>query len=227
MADDASPTRPDVTFDFQLPHVIDGDEGAHQTSHSLPMQDVAIGRPWSAEGLLEDYLEVAEEQGNEQGLRCRQFSPGFSDDEGSGGAFKCSRPSHQIGQQAADIATAKKSPRRSDMESRGSSSRRRAKKARKSLFDNDADEMDLGEQVGHVLEPATLGYGIGNRMSSLNLDQQEDGEDDMRSGVTTGFGLACSDIGSLRSTPAPSDDEGVTLPDTAVRNTGPLVRTEL
>lgn len=158
----------------------------------------------------------------EQDLNYRQFSPGFSDDEGSGEAFERSWPTHEAKKKAAKKAKDKKSPRRSDSEEDDSQRSAWAKKPRQSLFGDHQDKED-GGRLADLLASSTPGHGLGNRMSSLNLDQQVDGDEDLGQPVSTGFGLACSDIGSVRNSPAPSDDEIVIPPDDVVsRSETPL-----
>lgn len=160
------------------------------------------------------------QQGNdEQSLEYRQFSPGFSDDEGSGEAFERSWPSHQAKKQTAKTAKGRKSPRRSDNECEDPETKGRAKKPRQSLFGGNDQEMEIDEGADNILVPATPGLGLGTRMSSLTLDQEHDG-DEVEHPVNNSFGLACSDIGSVRDSPLPSDDEVAIPPDTVVSSLG-------
>ena len=217
MADDTPSSKPEVTFEFNLPHGIEpeGDESSHTEQYNANME----ADPQSVQ------QGTNHKTGNsqEQELSYREFSPGFSDDEGSGEAFERSWPGHQAKKQAVMAARGKKSPRRSDNESENPEINTRAKKPRQSLFggaDEDMD-MDIDEQVNDLLAPTTPGLGLGNRMSSLTLDQQHDG-DEVEHPVSNSFGLACSDVGSVRDSPPPSDDEVVIPPDMAVSSLGLL-----
>ncbi|KAF3048135.1 hypothetical protein E8E12_010678 [Didymella heteroderae] len=192
------PNRSEVSFDFNLPHSINTEDnaGAAQGGSNqsvADMNDAQIG------------------DATQQNLDYRQFSLGLSDDEGSGEAFERSWPGRK--KHAAKAAKGKKSPRRSDNESEDVETNTRAKKPRQSLFGGADEEMDIDEQSDNILAPATPGLGLGNRMSSLTLDQQQDGDEAERS-MNNGFGLACSDIGSVRNSSAPSDDEFIIPPDT-------------
>jgi hypothetical protein len=229
--DNDLPAKPDVTFEFNLPHGIDISEDSledgqlHDASKAVSLDVQAIDEQFddyvAMENISNDRRMLAKDSNDDitvhdnQELNYHQFSPGFSDDEGSGEAFERSWPSHQANKQAARAAKGKKSPRRSDNESEDSEMNIRAKKPRQSLFGGADQELEIDEQVDNLLTPATPGLGLGNRMSSLTLDQQKHGDGVARP-MNNGFGLACSDIGSVRDSPAPSDDEFVIPPDTVV-----------
>ena len=227
MADIHLTDRPEVTFEFNLPHGIEAGDSSG-SAPTQPLHGHAGELSWSFNGLPEgDEMEqgaqhglAMHQQGNdEQSLEYRQFSPGFSDKEGSGEAFERSWPGHQAKKQAAKTAKGKKSPRRSDNGSEDSEIKGRAKKPRQSLFGGTDQEMEIDEQADNLLAPATPRLGLGNRMSSLTLDQQHEGDEADRS-MSNSFGLACSDIGSVRDSPPPSDDEVVIPPDTVVSSLG-------
>ncbi|KAF3052730.1 hypothetical protein E8E11_010198 [Didymella keratinophila] len=221
MADIYLTDKPEVTFEFNLPHGIEADD-ASGSAPPQPLHGHAGESSWSFNGLPEgDEMEqgaqhelTTHQQGNdEQALKYHQFYPGFSDDEGSGEAFERSWPGHQAKKQVAKTTKGKKSPRRSDNESEDSETKIRAKKPRQSLFGGIDQEMEIDEQRNNLLGPTMPGLGLGNSMSSLTLDQQHDG-DEVEHPVSNSFGLACSDIGSVRDSPPPSDDEVVIPPDT-------------
>lgn len=229
--DDNLPNKPEVTFDFNLPQGIESEEGNNEVPDIAPAQSTGAQTSWSFNHLTQNddemtglpsssdhpYDYVANRQDNdEQELDYRQFSPGFSDDEGSGEAFERSWPGHQAKKQAAKAAKGRKSPRRSDNEGEDSEPNARGKKPRQSLFGEADKEMEIDEQVDNLFAPVTPGHGLGNRMSSLTLDQQQNGDEYVKQLMNTGFGLACSDIGSVCDSPAPSDDEFVIPPDTVV-----------
>lgn len=204
MTDESLPNKPEVTFEFNLPHGIDP---------SQKINDALEHRAHASEHT--DSTEANPGLDSQQEVDYRAFSPGFSDDEGSSEAFERSWPGHQAKKQAAKAAKGKKSPRRSDDESEDSASNTRAKKPRQFLFGGADAEMEMDKQADNLLAPATPGLGLGSRMSSLTLDQQDD-RDKMEQPTNNGFGLACSDIGSVRESPPPSDDEFVIPPDTVV-----------
>lgn len=226
MSNDNFPNRPKVTFDFNLPHGLDtGDnEQELETLHGIIDRDKSLSDAWSFDQPRDDGFNTTTDvvgcstktqsiAADEQ-LRYRQFSQGFSDDEGSGEAFERSWPSNQARKLFTDVRKGKKSPRRSDTDSEGSGSSGQAKKPRQSLFGGAVQVMELKGRDDHMLP--SLGSNIGNRMSSLNIDQQEDDLDDLEKEVDTGFRPAWSDIGSVRSSPALSDDEFLIPADTMV-----------
>ncbi|KAJ4983793.1 hypothetical protein SVAN01_10713 [Stagonosporopsis vannaccii] len=203
-------SRPDVTFDFNLPHGMDMEDNAQkfETSNSDHDRDTPTPGVWSL-NQLRDYgfatttatLDCKSDQ-----LNYRQFSPGLSDHEGSGEAFKHSWSSHLAKKQSTKVAKCKRFPRRSKPNGERSESSVRAKKPRPSLFGRAVQEMGHEGRDDNVLTPATPGFNIDNHISSLQLDQQQVSDGDMERVVNTDFGLACSDIGSVHSSPALSDD---------------------
>lgn len=200
MAQDKPLDRLEVTFDFNLPHGIDVED------NSAPMQGPTI------ESEAQQDLQNTEQQD----LNYRQFSPGFSDDEGRGDAFERSWPSHQAKKQATKAAKGKKSPRRSENDDDESELTVRAKKPRQTLFGRPDEDIEDEEQITGLDAPATPGHGIGNRMSSLSLDEHVDEGDDLNQVGNTGSNLACSDIGSICNSPIPSDEEVIIPPDNVV-----------
>ncbi|KAF3008941.1 hypothetical protein E8E13_011364 [Curvularia kusanoi] len=150
----------------------------------------------------------------EQILDYRQFSPGFTDDEESGQAFEQDWSNRQAKRQAAKASRNKKSPRRSGGEADADAEpSKQTKKPRRSLFGNAPANIAIDTQANISSAPATPANGIGNRMSSLNLAAEETDDETIARNVSTGFGLACSDIGSVRNSPVPSDDEPLIPPD--------------
>lgn len=214
MTDESFPRRPIVNVE-------------HESLQGAGASDTAGSRMWSFDQLQDNNLtnntDVSDGINRQQNLTTndqlnyQQFSPGFSDDEGNGEGFERSWPSHQIRKQAASNAKGKKSPRRSDSGSEGSETGNHAKKPRQSLFGGEIQRIEHEEQDDVVQMPATPGHNIGHSLSSMNLDQEQDG-DDMMGAVNTGFGLASSDIGSVRNSPALSDDDFFNLPDTVVKD---------
>lgn len=153
----------------------------------------------------------------DQILDYRQFSPGFTDDEESGQAFEQDWSNRQAERQAAKASKNKKPPRRSTGDADADvEPSKQTKKPRRSLFGNAPADITIDTQTDIPSAPATPGNGIGNRMSSLNLDAQETDDEAIARNVSTGFGLACSDIGSVRNSPVPSDDEPLIPPDPVV-----------
>lgn len=232
--DERSLNKPEVTFEFNLPHGIDSEEATHVVANNAKERpdsgaEVHCSLDQNNEEMTglpsnnEQSFHYGEDQVNEnnQDLTYRQFSPGFSDDEGSGEAFERSWPGHQAAKQAAKTARGRKSPRRSDNASEDSGTKARAKKPRQSLFGRADEVMDIDEQVNDLFAPATPGFGLGNRMSSLALDQEHNG-DEVEHPMSNSFGLACSDIGSVRDSTPPSDDEVVIPTDTVVSSLGLL-----
>ncbi|KAF9698163.1 hypothetical protein EKO04_003476 [Ascochyta lentis] len=227
MADDALPDQPGVTFDFNLPHGTDVEEDTQET----PVQSRAAHSTWSFDHLEDDHDPTADLQGNsshpnhivtssqdnnEEVLNYRQFSPGFSDDDGGREAFERSWHSHQAEKQATKAAKGKKSPRRSNDDVGESESSAPAKTPRQSLFSGPKENVREEGEVGSLLTPAASGDGFDNRMSSLSLDQQMGDDSGINRSISTGFGLACSDIGSVRDSPVPSDEEFDIPPDDVV-----------
>jgi hypothetical protein len=223
MADESLQDRPEVTFDFNLPHgvAVEESNGQQDTQQRMQLYINSDGDNDMSDLFGDDEFSTArgndlcagDQDSNDREMNFRQFSSGFSDDEGSREAFDCSWESHEAKKRAAKAAKSTKSPRRSDNEDEATESEARAKKLRQSLFVESDAEMEEEEQVGNLFAPATPGRGIGNRMSSLNLDQQENSEEATEASMTTGLELACSDIGSVHNSPVPSDDEVVIRPE--------------
>ncbi|KAH6618970.1 hypothetical protein C7974DRAFT_441563, partial [Boeremia exigua] len=223
---DNPPTGPDVTFDFNLPHGIDIENDTVEIEQLQDSSGIADHSSQVMYGPRDEYededededvhMEVDFDDHGKHDLNYRYFSPGFSNDEGSDEAFEHYWLSHQAKKQARKGTKGKKSPRRSENGGDDFGSAIRVKRPRQSLFGGAEEELDDEEQADDLLKVAAAAadHGIGNRMSSLNLDQQQQGDENMPSATNTGFGLACSDVGSVRNSPIPSDDEPFIPPDT-------------
>lgn len=212
MADDNSPQGPDVAFDFDLPNGIDSE--AEESGGNLQQRDNPAE---SYSAVMTDLLDdgTVQRRDSDHEINYRQFSPGFSDDEPSGKVFEQSWPSHQTNKQAAKAAKGKKSPRRSEWGHEDSELHVRAKRPRQALIDSAGEETKTDEQVDNLLVPQTPGHSLGHCMFGLNLEQQQD-DDEVAELTNNDSGLACSDIGSVRDSPAPSDDDLEIPPDTVV-----------
>ncbi|KAF1929151.1 uncharacterized protein M421DRAFT_100320 [Didymella exigua CBS 183.55] len=212
--------RPDVNFEFNLPHGPDADDTINedQMSQYTSVQGTVPTAAWSFNQLqngddTRTRVQLGQHENDGQELNHRQFPPRFSDDGGSGEAFERSWPSHQARKQAANAAKGTKSPRRSEDQGEDPAPHARAKKPRQSLFGGADEEMETDKQVDSLFVSATPGHGLGHYMSSFTLDQQQGG-DEVEQPTRNGFGLAYSDIGSAGDSPALSDDKFVIAPDT-------------
>jgi hypothetical protein len=217
MMDDSLPGKPTVMFDFNLPYGLGVEE--HNVDQEF-QQNVRLRNEQEDEDNTEDLSgnsTVASVRDNDSGtddqsiadqdLNYRQFSPSFSNDEGSGEAFERSYASYQAKKRTTNATKDKKSPRRSDIDEEDYESSTRAKKPCQSLFVGPEEETEEGEQIDSLFASATLGHCIGNGISSLKLDQQLNRNDGLERPINPGFGLACSDIGSVCNSPVPSDEE--------------------
>jgi hypothetical protein len=202
----------DITFNFNLPHGINTDESVHSVQDKD--DDAAAGLEHPNDNNNQLGLDRIADTGEE--LNYRQFSTGFSDDEGTGEAFERSWSKLQAEKQASTSAKGKKSPRRADNQESSSTSKGRRKKSRKSLLGGVNEDMSEEVQNDVLSARRPSGHSIGNRMSSLSLEQQTSGEDDMDQPMNNNFGLACSDVGSVCNSPVPSDDEIIIPPDDVV-----------
>lgn len=181
------PPRPQCDFDFTLPHGID-------SQHSPDNKE-------SRE------FHLGEEQYAQQDMNYDTFGPGFSDDEGRKEAFDRSWKAPQ----ARKPSPKKKSPRRTEDSDGDDEASPLAKKPRQSLFGG-PDE-DIEEEIA----TKTPDYGIRNRMSSMNLDEQ-----DIQDGLTSSFGLGTGpsnwDSRSPIASRAASEESVVIPPDDQVSN---------
>ncbi|KAI4666315.1 uncharacterized protein J4E79_002352 [Alternaria viburni] len=227
MVDQNMPPRPEVEFDFNLPHGIDSevslsnepDNIVPQTDHE-PMEDVqqTVEQDDALGPLLQDSAQ--------HDMNYNTLEEGFSDDEDAPKAFDRSWTAHQARRSSPK---SKKSPRTDDGDDEPSP---RTKKPRQSLFGGLAEEVeedrfdDLFEEQpdDHLVDeevdlPETEmpRQSIGNRMSSLNLDQEEKEADPFEQQFNLGFeqpGDSDREGMSSRGSPAPSDGEIVIPPDT-------------
>jgi hypothetical protein len=111
----------------------------------------------------------------EEDRQLPDFEKGISDDEGYQAAFDRSFPGPKFNRSLQ--SKGKKSPRRSDNEESPEPSPRFKKPRMLSLFGGEAatqtdENSDDGEM--HLKTPKTPGQGIGMRLSSLTLEQQEE-----------------------------------------------------
>jgi hypothetical protein len=236
--DDSLPPRPDTAFDFNLPHGIDTEEHAPSTGQTVhDFADREPNDPQYDHDQMEDIQHTAEPKNNvdlydqdtgEQEMNYELMPKGFSDDEDAGEAFDRSWSIHQAQKSPPKN---KKSPKRSSDDG-DEEAIPTTKKPRVSLFGGpmDEDEEERSEEEPEkygvdrdedVAEPKTPGHGIGNRLSSLNLEQQEREVSPTERPLNVGFGLPLSDRGSDRSmspTPPPdTPEENVCIPpDTEV-----------
>lgn len=209
----ADPTE--TTSDRDLPHVIENEE---DSSSDVPSSDRSGTSNLNSLGAHNYEIDGRD-------LNYRQFSPGFSDDEDSGRTFMRDWPRHQARRQATNATRGEKSLRHSDDADTDAEPDVRAKKPRQSLFGGAETDVDDEEQAGIAVAPATSGPNMGNRMSTLSLDPQQSENEHVPRNTSTGFGLACSDIGSVRDSPTPSDDDEVVIPpDPIVRRINLVAR---
>ena len=181
MADESQPSA--MFHNFNLPH------GNNDSNEDGDDQQLSC-------------LEARSSGDNSEGQQLANFEKGLSDDEGHQAAFERGFPGSR-NKKTLQIK-AKKSPRRSGDSDSGDPSPKTKKPRIKTIFgggpathsDEDADDEEVS--------PKTPGHGIGMRLSSLTLEQQElpdsashkwptdDGENLSmpRAGVETGFGLS-------------------------------------
>lgn len=216
---------PEVAFDFNLPHGFDDvARGSQDCLQEQPMHPERT-RSWSFDHLPKrtettpdpsSNIEERLEGHNVLELNYRQFAPGFSDDDADSETFKQAFSTHHGKKRTAGLAKSKKSPRRSGDEDDNREPNARAKKPRRSLFGGLSAEMSDEDSGDMLSAPLTPGSGIGNRMSSLTLEQRFHGDEVPDRPPTPGVDLACSDIGSVHDSPAPSDEEVLIPPDPIV-----------
>lgn len=211
-----------------------------ETQHDIP-EDVPHSTEFSADYRLPDHdLE-------EQDKSYVPLPKGFSDDEDDkdAEAFDGTVTNHQSRKPSPN---SKKSPRRPREDSDHEASPR-TKKPRQSLFggpsgeyeheQDEQEELDrqpgaydgqkqvdrhLAGEVDEMTDVNTPGQNIGNRMSSLNLDEQERHCSPSQRPFSLGFGLNSPDRNSLspRASPAPSEDSVIIPPDTQVSGSFPF-----
>jgi hypothetical protein len=210
MTDASMPPKPDCDFDFSLPHGIDDEDDASFTEaatatviDSNTMEDVSRGSQGTS--------DLFDDNDNAQPTTEYVLPPGFPDDEGGDEAFDRSWSGHQA---RKAMPKQKKSPRRSEDGDGDDEAIPRAKKPRKSLFDGGPVE-DVEEEAEHNVEddlpediqdqimedradeveedisfPSVPKPDIRQRMSSLNLDLQEEPDNRL---FKLGFGIGTSD----------------------------------
>jgi len=229
--DDNMPPRPEVEFDFNLPHGIDAEQAAPADETDVrnsqaglePMEDVqqTVEQDDAPGLLLQDSAQ--------HDMNYNTLEAGFSDDEDAPKAFDRSWTAHRARKYSPRN---KKSPRTDDGDDEPSP---KSKKPRQSLFGGLAEEVEedhfddlLEEQPDDHLvdeeidlpETELPRQSIGNRMSSLNLDQEEREADPFEQQFNLGFeqpGDSDREGMSSKGSPAPSDGEIVIPPDTQVR----------
>jgi len=233
------PARPEVEFDFNLPHGLDAEpetiahnahpddvvrsrsDGGHDDDE--PMEDVqqAVQRDLD--------LDPPRQNAAQHDMNYNTLEEGFSDDEDAPKAFDRSWTAHRARRSSPK---SKKSPRTDDGDDEASP---RSKKPRQSLFGGLAEEVEedhfddlfeeqpddpLVDEEVDLPETEMPRHSIGNRMSSLNLDQQEREVSPFEQQFNLGFeqpGDSDREGMSSRGSPAPSDGEIVIPPDTQVR----------
>lgn len=228
------PPRPDVEFNFNLPHGIEAEDDEDQQERLENSMDL----DHSMQNLnpLEDARQTTECSHNsdmqEQSLAHRDMDyqtleKGFSDDDNAPEAFDRSWLAHQT---RKSPPKKKKSPRADDGEDEAVP---RSKKPRQSLFGGPTAEAEehqyddlfeeqpedrLVDEANDLPAPEVTKQNIGNRMSSVNLEQQETDARPSEQPLNLGFGFGDSDREGMspRASPAPSEGELVIPPDTQV-----------
>ncbi|KAI4646303.1 uncharacterized protein J4E78_009225 [Alternaria triticimaculans] len=227
------PPRPDVDFDFNLPHGLDDDAtGEQQEPHAQSFNNDLFSQN---DNPLDDTHQPMElDQDHNQGgqnsvhddMNYNGLEEGFSDDDDAPKAFDRSWTTHQARRSSLK---SKKSPRTDDGDDEPSP---RTKKPRQSLFGGLVEEVEedhfddlfeeqpddcLVDEEVDLPETEMPRQSIGNRMSSLNLDQQEREVSPFEQQFNLGFeqpGDSDREGMSSRGSPAPSDGEVVIPPDT-------------
>ncbi|KAI4933424.1 uncharacterized protein J4E92_003090 [Alternaria infectoria] len=236
MEDDGMPTRPEVEFDFNLPHGLDAEQ--ETVAHNADTDDVVRSRSDGGhddDEPMEDVqqavqrdleLNAPRQNAAQHDMNYNTLEEGFSDDEDAPKAFDRSWTAHQARRSSPK---SKKSPRTDDGDDEASP---RSKKPRQSLFGGLTEEVEedhfddlfeeqpddpLVDEGVDLPETEIPRQSIGNRMSSLNLDQQERELSPFEQQFNLGFeqpGDSDREGMSSRGSPAPSDGEIVIPPDT-------------
>ncbi|KAL1792384.1 hypothetical protein ACET3X_008891 [Alternaria dauci] len=227
------PPRPDVEFDFNLPHGIGADESVkgdlpsahgHQEDDDLSTaihehveQDIDIDIDIDMPDRSNDDNSIHDQKPSYQVMDYQTLEQGFSDDDDV--------PIHQA---RKSPPTNKKSPRNDDSDDETSS---RSKRPRQSLFGGPTDEVeedqhddlfeelfgeDLADQADNIPGSEVPKESISSRLPSLNLEVQETEAHPSEQPLNLGFGLEESDRDSMspRASPALSDGDIVIPPDT-------------
>jgi hypothetical protein len=244
MTDESMPPRPEVEFDFNLPHGIDADEDAIEDDRNIhddpenanltqdirnsAEHDLDIDMHETRDGVRhsKDASKDFQNSGYQE-MNYNTLEKGFSDDDDAPEAFDRSWLAHQA---RKSPPKKKKSPRADDDDDEASP---RSKKPRQSLFGGPPDEVEeneyddlfeerpadrLADQFDDLPATETTNQSVGNRMSSLNLEQQDTEGGPSEQPLNLGFGFGDSDRESMspRESPAPSEGEIVIPPDTQV-----------
>ncbi|KAF2847182.1 hypothetical protein T440DRAFT_457015 [Plenodomus tracheiphilus IPT5] len=208
-------------FDFNLPHGVDiddypidsathavnsvaphGDEDSHDADDNEPEQE-------EHDNLDNDDTLIGD---GVQDMNYNSLPKGISDDEDAGPAFDRSyRP----------VLKTKRSPRRKHVDDLEIASPP-LKKPYKSIFGDPTQEDALSPCEGSSMDmkdeiiPKTPGHGIGIRMSSLNIEQQDREHSPSDRPFNVGFDVLESETGdqSMRDSPALPDYNVVIPPDT-------------
>ncbi|KAF2130739.1 hypothetical protein P153DRAFT_336572 [Dothidotthia symphoricarpi CBS 119687] len=227
MVDNDMPPRPETEFDFSLPHGLEaGEDASNDDQNDRDSLHDLFNSPEPDNDNEHNKIDHNDHDLNpenrnndQQDLNYCAFAKGFSDDEDGDETFDGSWAGHQA---KTSSSRNKKSPRRSETDDADDEESPRMKKPRQSLFGGPDEEVEEDEPDRRVTEDQsgldaldTPEQGIRNRISSLNLDQQED--ETIRP-FNLGFGLASSDRGSIspRSSPAPSEGSVIIPPDDQV-----------
>ncbi|OWY57138.1 hypothetical protein AA0118_g9156 [Alternaria tenuissima] len=203
------PPKPEVEFDFNLPHGIDAEEPADVQQSVEPRHDAQMREPIMDAHTMND----------------QTLEQGFSDDDDAPQAFDRSWSGHQARKSSL---TNNKSPRTDDDADEASP---RGKRLCQSLFGGPTNEVEedqfddlfeempeegLVDQADDLLETEVPRESIGNRLSGLDLEAQETEVHSSEQPLNLGFGFEESDRDSMspRVSPALSDGDIVIPPDT-------------
>ncbi|KNG50077.1 c6 finger domain-containing protein [Stemphylium lycopersici] len=202
---DGTPPRPDVEFDFNLPHGIDDEENIQDNQSNASLDDQNMGQPNSA---------------------CNVFEEGFSDDDGAAEAFDRSWPGHQARKSPPKDRMSSRNDNEDDEMSPGN------KRPRQSLFGGPGDEAEespdkmledplehsckasISGQVNAVQEQGIPGLDIADALPSLSPDPPLS---DFPFNAGSGLSASERDSVSPRNSQAPSSDTVTIPPDTQVR----------
>jgi hypothetical protein len=173
---DDMPPRPECEFDFNLPHGIDAEEDGtlKQCSTAERSNDEPNG---FREDNNRDALSFDQPGNTQQPVNYDSLALGFSDEEGAGRQYDRSWGAEQARKPSPK---SKKSPRRSNKGDTGDEASPKAKRPRQSLFGGPGEEAqepeiesNLNDQDVDMVAPEPS-PDFRHRMSSLNLDQQEE-----------------------------------------------------
>lgn len=224
-------------FDFNLPQGFDienaatsngkeaphtntvQDDTQHQDPSNVPQHFEKNSYHHYSDGPMNDvlqtsggdrYLKNGAQSNEEQPLKYQSLPRDISDDDGVAEAFDRSWISHQARRSRPKV---KKSPRRDETDG-DDEANPRIKKPRQSLFcgpeprDEKVDNQNYSmNQDDDMDESRTLKQGIGRRMSSLNLERQDQEGSPLDRPFYLGFGATSGrDSLSPRASPTPSED---------------------